>query len=206
MHHKSRGFTILELMVAISVFSVAIILVTTGAILVGRYYQQGATKSKLLATTREIHSQFTQNVQLSAGSSVYIGGISDQVSWNSTNYYYNCIGNTRYLLSTIENTSDEYYGDFMTEDISNKSCKSTLVENPIHPLPSGSRAAKSDNTEAFAITEINRTYKLQTRFVIGSQDMFVDDDYKNTCQSNVLGSAFCSVVSLDSEAARKVIN
>lgn len=197
MHRKDSGFTILELMIAISVFSVAIILVTTGVILVGRYYQQGATKSKLLATTREIHSQFTQNVQLSASSSVYIGGI---VTWNSTDYYYNCIGNTRYLLSA--------QGDFMTEDITGKSCTSEeTVENPIHPLPKDARAVRgSDGTEAFAITNKHGLYQLETRFVIGSQDMFVDDDYKNVCQNNVLGSAFCSVVSLNSEAARKVID
>ncbi|HUD03730.1 MAG TPA: prepilin-type N-terminal cleavage/methylation domain-containing protein [Patescibacteria group bacterium] len=207
-YKNQKGFTILELMIAISVFTIAIVLITSGVIAVGRYYQQGATKAKLLTAAREIHSQFTQVVQYS-GSELDPSHPIITYAANGVQYKATCIGATRYLWSNINDQTQRYYGDFMTDDITNRSCGDTTISKPQHPLPTNIpyNSAIATNTKVINfLIKGSDPYTLTTTFVIGSQDMFVSNNYGRQCQSNVLGSEFCAVVSLTSTVARKVIN
>jgi prepilin-type N-terminal cleavage/methylation domain-containing protein len=217
------GFTILELMIAISVFTIAIVLVTTGVIAVGRYYQQGASKAKLLTAAREIHSQFTQDVQYSATdiTQTTVNIIDTQYggSYNAV-----CMGSTRYLISTDNGLSGQTktdYGRFISDN-NGQVCGSISLNAPQQPLPEGSSGSYDSNQAldakvvTFQITpSAPSIYTLTTRFVIGSKSMFsgstsdvgaTEGDYTQSCQSNILGSEFCAVVTMTSTVARKVIN
>lgn len=191
---RQEGFTILELMIAVAVYAVALLLITTGVIAIGGAYQQGVTKAQLLTAAREIHSQITQDIQ-------YSGKIPEfyTVSINNQPYTATCIGYTRYLVA-----SD---GSFIVDNISSTSCQSNNLTDAQYPLPTNAKAVTStDQTiDAFSLTDNhNGTYILQTRFVAGYVDMFNGNSYGGTCRSSLVSSEFCAIVTLTSNIGRKV--
>jgi len=190
---SQKGFTILELMIAISVFTVAIVLMTIGIIAIGRYYQQGATKAKLLTASREIQSEFTQAIQYSGISVDPQEQSGFQVDGSGTDYSYSCLGNIRFRWQL------DVPNNFFVDNISNSSCEDNKSADFTisDPLPNGTVVTQFD-------IDGNNPYTLTTRFVIGDQQLFVNSNYSQQCQNDILGSEFCSVVSLSSTVARKV--
>jgi len=63
-----RGFTILELMIATSVFSVILLVAAAGILSFTNKYYKGVTASTTQAAARAVLSDITQNIQLSSGS------------------------------------------------------------------------------------------------------------------------------------------
>lgn len=60
---SQKGFTILELMIATSVFSVVLLLCTFGMMYIGRIYYKGITSSRTQAVARTISEDVVQAVQ-----------------------------------------------------------------------------------------------------------------------------------------------
>lgn len=68
MRHKltdQRAFTILELMIASMVFSVILLLVTTGVVQIGRTYYRGVLQSQTQETARNIIDEISRGIQFS---------------------------------------------------------------------------------------------------------------------------------------------
>jgi len=65
---NQRGFTIAELMIATLVFSVVLLLVTTGIIQIGRTYYKGINEANTQDTARTIMETVGQAVQFSGGT------------------------------------------------------------------------------------------------------------------------------------------
>jgi prepilin-type N-terminal cleavage/methylation domain-containing protein len=199
---RQEGFTILELMIAVAVYAVALLLITTGVIAIGGAYQQGVTKAQLLTAAREIHSQITQDIQY-GGEPPYV--YPDSVSINEQPYTATCIGDTRYLVATDTDATQSNYGSFIVDNISSTACGSSSLTDAQYPLPANAKAVSSTDIDAFSLTDDhNGTYILQTRFVAGYVDMFNGNSYGGTCRSNLVSSEFCSVVTLTSNIGRKV--
>lgn len=87
--NKPHGFTIIELMIATTVFSVVLLLCTFGVMHVTRYYYKGVTSSRTQETARAIIDEVGQSIQYSGGSVV-----SPITSVGNVNGF--CIGNIRY--------------------------------------------------------------------------------------------------------------
>jgi prepilin-type N-terminal cleavage/methylation domain-containing protein len=210
-YKKQTGFTILELMIAMTVFTVAILLVTTGVIQIGREYRLGATKAKINSFTRDLHSQFTQQIQYSGTSPVILTSITTPTV--PAGYVQAiCIGTTRYLIKDVDQTNP--YGDqsLAIDDITDPSNCNKPVGLVVWPLPKEARITDFRITKPYP--SVSYSYKLYTRIVIGQKDMFEgstppadDGDFTKSCKSNGgFGSAFCSVIILSSDIARKVNN
>lgn len=72
-HNKSNslhngGFTIIELLIATSVFSVILLVLTAGIIQIGRVYYKGITSAQTQATARSIIDAVSQDIQFSGGA------------------------------------------------------------------------------------------------------------------------------------------
>jgi len=215
MAYKNQtGFTILELMIAMTVFTIAVLLVTTGVIQIGREYKLGATKAKLNTFARELHAQFTQEIQYSGNKPVNL--VVDPTSPVKTAGFDEvvCMGKTRYLIKYL--VQSDPYGDrtlaYDTINDIDKCGTQALNTDIVYPLPKDARLT------LFTITVpqpgVSLSYRLDTRIVIGQQDMFEpsppaypDGDFEESCRSGTgFGSAFCSVIILSSDIARKVNN
>lgn len=64
---KQKGFTVIELLIATTVFSVVLLLLTTGILQIGRTYQKGVTQAQTLDTVRTITDDIAQSIQFSGG-------------------------------------------------------------------------------------------------------------------------------------------
>jgi prepilin-type N-terminal cleavage/methylation domain-containing protein len=196
---KQRGFTIVETLIAVSVFSMITMITMVVVIQLGRTYQQGATKAKLNDASRQIHALFTQSVEY--GTQI----TSATVNASGKTYNVWCAGTTRFAWtesttgssSVISTYSDLGGGSLYTDTI--VSC--TQAFNPAtaqHMLPLNAFVTKFD------INNTSGIWTLDTRFGMGQVDMYEDDDIGGNCRVRVLGADFCAVVQYSSSALSKV--
>ena len=109
---SAKGFTIVELMVATSVFSAILLISLAGLIQIGRMYQKGVTSSQTQETARGVMDEITQAIQFNGGNvkepyiispatdiprGPEIAVTAADVSKNAVGYF--CIGTTRYTYS-----------------------------------------------------------------------------------------------------------
>lgn len=194
--NKKEGFTIVELMIAISVFSVVMIIATTGILLIARQYQSGVTKTAMQSATRDIHQKISDSIKY--GKELILFS-------NVDGFTGMCVGNERYYYkipnkadgTNITNGSDFgsmgnlFYEKKSSGEYNSSNCSSTLSTDASTLLPSGAKVAH------FYVDTTNN--KIDTTFVKGDYDLF---DLPSTpaglqCKSGV-GNEWCSVVSLSS--------
>lgn len=70
--HKSNqvGFTLIELMIATSIFSVILLVMSFGAVSIGRVYYKGIKSSNTQSVTRKIADDLAQSIQFSSSKVV----------------------------------------------------------------------------------------------------------------------------------------
>jgi prepilin-type N-terminal cleavage/methylation domain-containing protein len=92
---SQKGFTIVELMIATTVLSIILLLVTFMIIGIGRLYTKGINLSRIQDNTRAIVDDVSQHVQLSTQGQFY-GPITISTSPYYVGEY--CIGDARYTF------------------------------------------------------------------------------------------------------------
>ena len=197
--NRQKGFTIIELMIAISVFAAAVVLITMGVLLISRQYQQGSTRTKLESANREVHQTFTQAVQFANGtyqtnSVVYAG------------YTASCIGTKRFIYGsqpTLPYDESKYNSlnpGLYIDSVDNKTCPNT--SNPkagTNLLPPGAKVVQFD------FDDVQK--KFTTKFVSSPGDLLdygTLPEYNIKCNSGIAGREFCAVVQLTSSAIQRV--
>ncbi|MEX2014473.1 MAG: prepilin-type N-terminal cleavage/methylation domain-containing protein [Candidatus Saccharimonadales bacterium] len=100
--NKSKGFTIVELMIATSIFGVILIVAASGVIAIGRIYYKGITSSKTQETSRSVIDTISRTVQFT-GQPMSTGG-----SFPGTQVI--CFGQDRYTY-TINSKVDTDISD-----------------------------------------------------------------------------------------------
>ncbi len=86
--HEENGFTIVELMVAISVFTVLLLIASSVVTQITRLYYKGVIISKTQNTARDVTDTITRTLQFSSGQQV--------TQSESGGIYYLCVGQTRF--------------------------------------------------------------------------------------------------------------
>lgn len=109
MKHKflnTRGFTILELMIALTILSVILVMSSVILIQIGAFYVKGVNIANLQAANREVVSDISQSIQFGASKPVACtvpaskvncyAGISPAGAPTVNSIYSYCVDNTRY--------------------------------------------------------------------------------------------------------------
>jgi prepilin-type N-terminal cleavage/methylation domain-containing protein len=93
MRRNSSGFTILELMIATTVFSVVLLIASAGIIAIGRNYYKSLTSTRLQENTRSVMDDISGSLQFSqtdtVSSHLFDGGVPATVKAR-------CFGSDRY--------------------------------------------------------------------------------------------------------------
>jgi prepilin-type N-terminal cleavage/methylation domain-containing protein len=92
---KQSGFTIIELMIATSVLSVILLIVTTIMISIGSLYYKGVSQVRVQDDVRSISDELSRQLKLSNLALSPLAGPTPIGGYPSDAYAY-CIGNTRY--------------------------------------------------------------------------------------------------------------
>jgi hypothetical protein len=207
---RQRGFTIVELMIAISVFSVAVVLITLGVMVISRQYQQSSTRIKLETANREIHQIITQAVQFTGGTPIYNDSLAD---WDAF-----CVGTQRFTFAKQPNAYDAPAYDALKaglylDTVPENTCPNPDVAGTLIGGGAGTATiADRDNllppgAKVVFFNYDNDSNQFSTKFVSSSSDLInLGTPDLISCINVIAGKEFCAVVQLTSSAIRRVNN
>lgn len=206
---KQTGFTLIELLIATSIFSVIMLVVTTGIVRIGQSYYKGIIQSRTQEVTRSVGEDISRTIQLSNGI----------VTKNNIDI--TCVGDVRYvyklnkqvpasegLVSYRVKPTDDCY------DLTQGTDKKELLGQNMRLLKFDVSVPPDDLS--------GRTWKIDIRVAYGEDDLlssYNDDSTPNgwdgvdpnmsavqdaTCRSGIAGNSFCATSKLDILVKRRL--
>jgi prepilin-type N-terminal cleavage/methylation domain-containing protein len=184
LRHQSKGFTIIELLVATSVFSVILIVITTGIIRITQTYDKGINLVNTQNTARSIMDSIAQGIQFSGG----------MVSWPDTASAggVGCIGNQEYDFQlgpklesggTPDGTGDwqSSYALALNPNASNCTISAVPVSAPAASsselLSPHMRLTKLGISRVSAADSMDNLYAVSVTVVYGDYDLLCNRTY-----------------------------
>lgn len=212
---RQQGFTIIELLIATTVFSVILLICSAGLISIGRSYLRTVTNTRTQDAARAISEEIGQSLQFS-GSSSYVQAVDTSGSKGF------CINEKRFS-----------YQPNVMMDSANPNAAHVLSSDSSDPASGGSRpceispviALDLKNSGATAgayglrdlladnmrIVKLNITivngdmYKIQVKVASGPDDVFTTTNADTiACLPDRSSAQFCSVTELTTYVERRL--
>lgn len=180
---KQSGFTIVELMIATAVFSVILLVVTSGIMSFSRSYMKGVYKTRTQETTRTAMADISQSLQFSKNFNS-IAPVADG-SWGVY-----CVDNTRftYRLKTIYKVTDGNTHALIRSPMDGGSC---AVDNAFDAATDVEMLGNNMQLYALDVSQSGNEYNITINVLYGDaideNDLFDGDK----CKSEA-GSQFCA--------------
>ena len=204
--NQSEGFTIIELMIAITIFSV--VLLAAGATLtqISRLYYKGVITNKTQNISRSLIDEISQNLQFSSG-------VVNSATNGQTQSV--CIGSTRYtfvLNKQIKQGDSRTLHALWRDKISGVgSCGDNQPnlsdENPVGDegkelLETGMRLKSLSVTD----TGRNEIYSITVGVMHGDDDLinFTSPGSPKDCKGDITGSQWCALSELTTQIYSRV--
>lgn len=167
-----HGFTIIELMIATTVLSVILLMVTFVMVGIGNLYYKGFNQARVQDNVRTVTDELAQKLQLSDGKSFFAAS-----SINTQAY---CIGTTRYSYALNQQIGSTTQHVLWRDTMKNTSC--TVADNFLNTAsPADGQTVADSGSELvtprsrltnFLITQAN----LASPYVITVGVAYGDDD------------------------------
>lgn len=208
MRIKDGGFTIIELMIATTVFSLVLLLCSFGLIQIGRTYNKGITSARAQETARTIMDEVSRAIQFSGGTvATTASGRSDGVP------YVFCIDERRYSFVTDRQLKDSPEDNTQVRHVlvadAYPGCSASSPPLPLtnnsFVLPAGAREMMASNMRLarLDITYLgNNLYQVAIRVVAGEDDLL--DASHNNCLNVRAGTQFCAVSELTTVVQKRL--
>lgn len=197
---NKKGFTIIEIMIAISVFSMAIMLVMAVVIGMGKQYQKASYTTQLNSASRSIHDEIAKDINYgSIVPSVQPPSSTDNLRWmclsNNVMYaWYNSVdGNIQYGLFKGQSPN------CTVSSLAPAEAEAVINSSGTNLLPANSFVKSIEINSAGG-----NTYTVKTDFRSGTQDMFAGNSISNECLPTLRGGDFCSVVQYNNSVRQRL--
>ena len=192
----SDGFTIIELLIATAVFSVVLLVITSGVILFTDNYYKGVTQANTQAVARNVSSTIGQALQFSGAAYPYQPLSSPYPAVKAF-----CVSGVRYTYvlgrkvvpppATIDSSGTQTRDALVTQDFgSAASCLDTPT-NPIKDitagLPSGAKELLNKNMWLSNLTIQSgpgNSYAVNIQVAYGDADLL--------CNPSLSGNTYCN--------------
>lgn len=201
MHKKSAGFTIVELMIATTVLSVILLLVTVVMMGIGRLYYKGINQSRVQSNARSIASQMAQDVQLSStipssGNAVVSGKAVKVI----------CVGNVRYTYVVNNKIGTNGYKHVLWRDTPAGSCTVGTAADITQPLTDGNEliSANARLTKLNFPAMVSGLQKIELGIAYGDDDQLTTTDPVHCVGGNA--TQFCATSDLSTTVVQRVTN
>jgi prepilin-type N-terminal cleavage/methylation domain-containing protein len=209
-HNKNKGFTIVETMIAVVIFTLIASIATFVTIQLSRSYQYGISKSKLDTSARNVNYLFNQAVQYSSSTALMGSAVHPtDTSFGTLNTWKVwCAGTTRFSaqISGTVLYPNGFYRDTVGSGVN--ACTSTpLSSSKVQLIPSDA------SISLFEVSQIGSVFRLQTAFEMGRLSDFVGNNLTTSflvdsnnnsvpklpvCQTQAFGSfSYCAIVYYD---------
>jgi prepilin-type N-terminal cleavage/methylation domain-containing protein len=185
--NNRRGFTIVEIMIAMLVFSVASLMTMAIVIGMSRQYQKGTYTAQLNDSSRTIHQELRDSIAY--GSNIVFNIDNTGIDWVCTGqaiYYWQLTqGN-----NNANGSKNGLYKKVLTS--SDSGCAESSATNGANLLPN------SGFVSQFAIAQTGLVYNITTRFNAGPLDSFSNTTDYSSCLPTIRGGDFCAIVNYNS--------
>jgi prepilin-type N-terminal cleavage/methylation domain-containing protein len=214
-HPRQTGFTIIELLIASSVFAVILILVMTAFVTIGRMYYKGITAARTQEAARSLIDDISRELQFGTT------GVETRVSVSDPSLRTMCIGTRRYAyvlhkrrVDTVVSGATETQHVLRKDSPGSASIGCPVVETdadlqaPVTEMvEKHMRLAKFEAVEAAGTS--GRLWNVSVKIIYGEDDLLEGvsgDDYTNaTCKGSAYaGSQFCAVSELITTVYRRL--
>lgn len=213
LSQRNGGFTIVELMIASSVFAVLLLVISAGVMSFTRQYYKGVVTSKTQTTARSIMSEVTQAIQFS--STVYTGlsGGSEKGFCVDNKLFSYIIGRQVMDKGGLAVNHQGYHGFVVGSGGS--SCTTTTVPMTlpsVSALGSGQRELLGDKMRlaALNISVNGDLYLVRVRVLYGQDSVLspavtsVTDWSKEKCANDSAGAQYCAVSDLTTTIQKRL--
>jgi prepilin-type N-terminal cleavage/methylation domain-containing protein len=202
------GFTIIELIIATTVFGVMMLLATAGIIQIGKIYYKGVTTARTQETTRAIVDEISRSIQMTDNTTLAYSASDGANGERST-----CVGTTRYTYltnGTILRSTDEHV--LWTDQIkSGASCAPLNLKQP-NPVDGNTDTsvqgkellARNMRLAEFNVGSINGTSLKTVRVKVIYGDLDLYDNATNSCLPISQGGQFCAASSLSTSVKQRL--
>lgn len=212
---SQKGFTIVELLIAMSVFAVIMLIVVSVFIQVSKMYTKGVTVSRTQEAARNIMDDLVREIQFSNSAVVRVPAGPHLRGTGGYNLY--CIGSNRYTfyLDVLQTSNP---GAGQSKHVLQKDTFSNSGGCPL-PLGIGGEGDVPNATEMMtdntALTDLDisctasNTCQIKVRVVYGDptdDTLFMDEGTptRRVCRAGIVGAEFCSVVELSTTVTRRL--
>ncbi len=225
---NKAGFTVMELMIAISVLAIILLISSTVLVGIGNLYSKGNNLANVQDTTRNIVESVVSAVQFS-GTLLNNGASTNPITYTYATTYGNvpvsayCFGQNRYSFVTNPNLPDGWPHILWLDKISSTgSCEPLNLSQPNPTCTDGTYnctqpGSGSDligpnmHLATFDITQYNpKLYGINVGVAFGAIDMFVSNNNGpvlingNYQCSNSAGQQYCATSYLGTFAAERL--
>ena len=209
--HHSYGFTILELMVAATVFSVILLVVAVGVIGFTNSYYKGVTSSKTQAAARDIMNAIAESVEFSKGAPSTLSGGGGAQGLCIDNTLYSYVIGQEVVDSSPSGAHQAYHGLI----VSSAGCGAVNVPNSPAALPPTSRELLGSHMRLGVLSVqpagTGGLYSIEVRVIYGEDDLLTPavggstDWSQELCAGNSGGNQFCAVSDLTTTVQQRLL-
>ena len=202
---KQQGFTIIELMIATSVFSVVLLLCTFGLMQIGKLYYKGISSTRTQKTTRSVLDMLSQDIEFADNDIVVTGTMI-------------CAGHHRYTYQLNAKLDDVAVPHVMVLDDLPGGCD--ISTPPQTPLSTANGQELLGRNMRLANLLVNHDgaggYSILVKIIYGDDDLLRDGpngtlrvgdvgfDIRNATCSGGAGSQFCAVSTLSTFVKKRL--
>ncbi len=187
---QEHGFTIIELMIATTVFSVVLLICSFAMLQIGRTYYKGITMARTQTTARSIIDEISQSIQFSGGT-VYPTVVP------TTNNA--CIGRVFYERTAANGLNKYTLGSDCTNSVS-------LPPSPPLPVNMLGNNMRLGKFEVKNVAGAPSLWSVTIRVVYGDNDVLSNPtDLATTgCKDSGAGGQFCAISELSTIVQKKL--
>jgi competence protein ComGC len=218
-HKMDSGFTIIELLIATSVFTLVLILLTTGTLAVSRLYYKGIIAAQTQTAARNVLDTVTQSIQFSGAS--FSPASLAQYSYGPAAF---CIGSEQFSFQLNQEVSDSpvAHHALLERNVGNN-CSTTGIDqmnNPSTSPPSSellSAHMSLNNLDVEPVNSNSSLFCVSIRIIYGDSALLTTPvDAQDSCGTwykqqqcsgaldQYIGGQFCAVSGLDTYVQERV--
>lgn len=208
---NNRGFTIVELMIATTIFSVVLMVASIGVVAIGRMYYKSLTSTRVQETARSIMNDISSSLQFSDTDAVasYLTNPDGTPSEEKVR----CFGPDRYTYVINQKVEDGRHALYRDRRPSESECR------PNDSFSSGTELL-GDNMRLLQFDVSNSDpFSVKIKIAFGDNDLltnYPDDAGPETspisgipfedvnCKFGIAGSNFCAVSGLETTLTSRV--
>lgn len=213
---RQAGFTIVELLMATAVFSIVLLIATTGIIKVSQDYYKGITQNRTQEASRNVSEDITRTIQLANGSIQKVPGKNIYCVGGTSRYTFKL--NRQIVPRTSVVTDPANYSLLLENKSPNEACDTPFnAANAREMLGGNMRLLHFDIREA---DTTRQTWRVQVRVAYGDNDLLTSYDNSGNrvggssdtdaavrdaqCKSSISGNNFCATARLDTLVKRRL--